>query len=109
MARNDMLSMIARTLSCQLSVRDNSPAQYSNAPQSRGLIVTLSIVSVFSPKRIVAILDIELPASMQQDSSYFDSYMDSENRACMRRLSSKRCEPVMYILKAVMYISAPKS
>ena len=80
-----MLSMIARTLSCHLSVRDNSPAQYSNAPQSRGPIVTLSIVSIFSPKRIVAISDIELPASMQQDSSHFDSYMDSENRVWMRR------------------------
>lgn len=61
MVRNDMLSMIARTLSC------------------------------------------------------FDSYMDSENRVC-EKASSKRCEPVMYILKAVMYIlkpvmyiSAPKS
>ena len=97
MVRNDMLSMIARTFSCHLSVRDNSPAQYSNASQDQGLIVNLSTVSIFSPKRIVAISDIELPASMQQDSSHFDSCMDSENRACNRvceKVSFKRCKPV---------------
>ena len=64
-----MLSMIARTLSCRLSVGDNSPAQYSSASQDQGLIVNLSIVSIFSPKRIVAISDIELLASMQRYSS----------------------------------------
>ena len=94
MVRNDMLSMIARTLSCRLSVGDNSPAQYSSASQDRGLIINLSIVSIFSPKRIVEISDIELPASIQRYSLHFDFYMNSESRVCMRRLSSKRCEPV---------------
>ena len=80
MARNDILT-IARTL-CQLSVRIPS-AQYSNTePRThRDFINRIDLLT----KRIVAISDIELPASMQQDSSHFDLCMDSENRAVMRR------------------------